>query len=444
MTKETGLGFGQRIWKFLISMQLALFLLLIIAGVSIFGTIIPQGEDPGFYQQVYGSARADLILLLNLDDVFHSWWYLALAFLLAASVLACSIDRIKPIWRQATQVVFRQDEASYSSAPYREVAVSQRGVEETAQELERLLRARRYRTFRTERDGRVFFSADRGRFGPLGSLVTHLSLLIIIGGAIYGGLTGFKDYADIPEGETFLVRPAGFSILVRDFRVDYYDGNQMPKQYYSDLVVLEGGREVLRKVIHVNDPLTYKGVTFYQSSYGWVVDGLVNNQGKETRFASYGRNLVPIGGGLSLKTFFFPDFVMDPSGHPSSKSPLPNNPRVVYALFQGSKVMTYDVAKLGEPVKITNNLSVTFTGYREYTGLQLAKDPGLPFIYGGAILMVAGLFLSFYVFPRRIWAMVLPEGEGARVLLAGAASRAPVHLTEDMQHLVETLKGGGL
>jgi len=33
----------------------------------------------------------------------------------------------------------------------------------------------------------------------------------------------------------------------------------MPKEFQSELVVIENGREVLTKVIEVNDPLTYKG-----------------------------------------------------------------------------------------------------------------------------------------------------------------------------------------
>ena len=40
-----------------------------------------------------------------------------------------------------------------------------------------------------------------------------------------------------------------------------------PKDYKSKLKVLEQGKEVLSKTIEVNDPLTYKGYTFYQSSY---------------------------------------------------------------------------------------------------------------------------------------------------------------------------------
>ena len=44
----------------------------------------------------------------------------------------------------------------------------------------------------------------------------------------------------------------------------------MPKEYLSDLVVPENGREVLKKTIQVNDPLKFKGISFYQSSYGFI------------------------------------------------------------------------------------------------------------------------------------------------------------------------------
>ena len=42
----------------------------------------------------------------------------------------------------------------------------------------------------------------------------------------------------------------------------------MPKEYRSSLTILEDGRPVLTKEIIVNDPLRYKGVSMYQSSYG--------------------------------------------------------------------------------------------------------------------------------------------------------------------------------
>src|ERR1700732_2633765 len=46
----------------------------------------------------------------------------------------------------------------------------------------------------------------------------------------------------------------------------YADGT--PKRWWSKLAVVDGGREIARKEIVVNDPLVYQGLRFYQASYG--------------------------------------------------------------------------------------------------------------------------------------------------------------------------------
>ena len=58
-----------------------------------------------------------------------------------------------------------------------------------------------------------------------------------------------------------------FYIKCNKFTIDFYPSG-MPKAYISDLSVIENGKEVYRKEIKVNDPLKYKGVYFYQASYG--------------------------------------------------------------------------------------------------------------------------------------------------------------------------------
>ncbi len=64
--------------------------------------------------------------------------------------------------------------------------------------------------------------------------------------------------------------PLGFSVRCDDFEVEFYENSQMPREYKSWLTVIEDGKEVMRKAIEVNDPLTYKGITFYQASYGMI------------------------------------------------------------------------------------------------------------------------------------------------------------------------------
>ena len=42
----------------------------------------------------------------------------------------------------------------------------------------------------------------------------------------------------------------------------------MPKEYRSRLTIIEQGSPVLQKDIVVNDPLRYRGINIFQSSYG--------------------------------------------------------------------------------------------------------------------------------------------------------------------------------
>ena len=74
-----------------------------------------------------------------------------------------------------------------------------------------------------------------------------------------------------------------FSVRCDDFSITYYDlkgPGKHVKEYSSLLTVLENGKEVLKKKIEVNHPLYYKGVAFYQSSYGALHGVTLGVQGK--------------------------------------------------------------------------------------------------------------------------------------------------------------------
>ena len=120
-------------------------------------------------------------------------------------------------------------------------------------------------------DGSTGIYAWKGVMGRLGSDVTHISLLLILLGAIVGSFAGYKDFKAVYVGGTFSVPDADFNLRLDKFWIEYYDTGQI-RQYNSLLTVLEGGKEVLTKQIWVNEPLYYKGIRFYQSSYGTAWD----------------------------------------------------------------------------------------------------------------------------------------------------------------------------
>ena len=86
------------IWQFFASVKLALVILFLIAVTSIIGTLIPQKEAAEFYISNYGPKAAQIFAVLDIPDMYNSWWFLALLFLLAFNLIICSIVRFPGVW----------------------------------------------------------------------------------------------------------------------------------------------------------------------------------------------------------------------------------------------------------------------------------------------------------------------------------------------------------
>lgn len=68
-------------------------------------------------------------------------------------------------------------------------------------------------------------------------------------------------------------------------------------------------------------------------------------------------------------------------------------------------------------------LQLTGFEHVEASGLQIARAPGAKWVYLGFGLLIAGVFLLFYVPHQRLWAIVKPVESGAEILLAGSRTR---------------------
>ena len=82
------------LWAFFASVQLALFLLFVLAGTSILGTVVPQNKPLAVYAQQYGHNMANLLQLLDIIDMYNSWWFLTLLCLFCLNLIICSLERI--------------------------------------------------------------------------------------------------------------------------------------------------------------------------------------------------------------------------------------------------------------------------------------------------------------------------------------------------------------
>ena len=74
--------------RFCVSMQCGMLLMALLAVACVLGSLVEQGHTLDWYLARYSERSAALIYGLQLDDVFHSTWFLILAVLLCVRLFA--------------------------------------------------------------------------------------------------------------------------------------------------------------------------------------------------------------------------------------------------------------------------------------------------------------------------------------------------------------------
>ena len=429
------------LWQFFASVKLALVILCLIAITSIIGTVIPQKEAAEFYAANYGPRMAQLFSILDIPDMYNSWWFLALLFLLGFNLIICSIDRFPGVWKQVTADGLALTPERLQKMANRSSWTSPGSVDEVRATLLEKLQAKGFKTgSRKDSETTILFS-QKGHWTRTGVYMVHASILVIFLGAIIGSLGGFKGSVMIPEtqasSKVFLydgkgVEELDFAVRNNKFRIEFYP-NGMPKEYTSSLTVIEQGKEVLTKVIEVNDPLTYRGITFYQSSYDPYQDFVVvvtTPDGEE-------------------QTFIIPFQQQEAWTEKNLKFGV-INAKVLGQSIVSSKLWFSDGNDSPATVWIDDGAEVTIerengtyqvSAKQMYaTGLQVAKDPGVWWVYIGCGLMLFGLYVAFFMSHRRIWLVLKPDGDQTAVLLTGSANKNRAGFEKTFENLGELLE----
>jgi cytochrome c biogenesis protein len=429
-------GFVERLWDFFCSLKLAIMTLIMLAITSIIGTVIEQGTTPEELSAKSGWSLDFLKFLdksINAFDMYHSWWFLSLMGLFAVNLICCSIKRFPFVWKTVREPRLVADDGFFRSlSNVEEVVVAKGTLEEVRDQVATLIKNRFGAPVVTEQDGKIHLYAEKGAISRFGVYLTHSSILIIFIGAMIGNVWGYKSYVNIVEGgsvDQLVPRgakesiPLGFSVRCDNFDVSFYEGSQRPKEFSSDLVVLQNGREVLRKTIEVNDPLSYNGLTFYQSSYGPAGDPQFRFRVRERAtgqtveaMARQGEH-VPLPGGASFAVTNFAEsydrFGPAVQMHVNTPAGQHGNPFIVLKNYPD-----FDAQRGGDYI-----FSLLDYQQRFYTGLQVAKDPGVWVVWLGCFLMVIGSCGAFFLSHRRLWVTIQPHGKGVGVKLGGSAHR---------------------
>jgi cytochrome c biogenesis protein len=73
------------------------------------------------------------------------------------------------------------------------------------------------------------------------------------------------------------------------------------------------------------------------------------------------------------------------------------------------------------------------------SGLQITKSPGKNVVYFGSMLLIFGVFMLFYIHPRRTWILVRESERGARVLFATTSHRKTLDMAKASRLMHEAM-----
>lgn len=457
-------------WRFLASVKLTVVLLLCLAALSIIGTVIPQNQAAQEYVRLFGLFRAQLIVLLDIDNMYSSWWFQALLLMLVVNIVICSIDRLQKVGKTifVRHPVF--DLKAFRSRKSRREFSIAAGAGQLQAPFQRLVgKAYRYCKL-VPTDNGFAITAEKGRWTRLGVYAVHLSVVLMLLGGLIGSRFGFEGFVPVPEGETVdtiqlhntgqrLALP--FAIRCNSFTVEFYEGTRRPKVFRSSLTILENGQEVLHRQIEVNEPLYYKRIGIFQSSYGRMDDrapaaaqpagvpgqiaftfrsaasGMVY-----TRTAEIGETIdIPENLGRLVIERYEPDAEFSGMAlGPSLIGTLTAAGGVAHALILPFNYPKFDTMRGGDVV-------ITVEGHgggaprqeRYYTGLQVSYDPGVGVVYAGFVLMIVGCWVAFFMSHQRLVVEVTGTGGQSRVLVSGTANKNKMGFQETLQQLTDRL-----
>ncbi len=457
--RVTARSLGAAAWRGLRSRRLAIALLALLAFAAGLGAALPQIDRVG--PLAYGEWTQDnpllarLAALLGLDALYSSWWFLGLFALLYVNTLACTLPQLRRAFALATRPPVLAAPGRRHAA--HEISTGQQ-AEDALASAARLLQARGYRV--APLPGSL--DARKGTVAVWGSPIFHLGLVVVLTGAAIAGLFRFSGYVELGEGQGFANRAGAYTQATagplfnrfvaigplrlgegyRDFAIqlDRFSvtpsnwGGGIASQLASEVRVVEGGQEVGRTVIRVNEPLEYGGMWIYPTPLHGpapIFEVVLPDGSAESGMV----NLADAGDGRYENTVALPGTTLQMTvrateGSQDLKVEVTERkyPRFAGQLAPGGSATVRDV-------------TLTYREMRQWTALRVENDPGTAPMYAGFALTIAGLALGYLFERREVWIESTNCSGGTSLRLGGNAPRLRALFAAELEELATTLRG---
>lgn len=442
------------IWGWLSSVRTAIFLITSIAVLCFVGIYFVQapGEvlgDPVAYatwvQQNalprYGSLTP-IFDWLRFFTIFSSWYFMLLLTVLSLSIIVCTLNRAPAIWQNFKHPLIRRNENFYQNALERSEYTRPDAVTWTQAEF----RKRGYRV-RLLKDNEVtYLYANKNSWATLATFVFHAALVTLLMAGVISqwhgfppnsparhflpaplvsltdSLAGFTFDQALPNGQSAVAYPRGtfhnISFRANNFTATFDPKTGLPTDYVTDLSVYQDGELVAHSNhLRVNDPLSYDGIVFHQSSLIPSVNITISDaQGcfmcdepivldqsiplPSNLVVDFAKGIPISGSNLTLGVFFIhnPSIQLAQVQHPSilitvgAPGASTNQDKAIVRLQPGESGPSLD-----------KQWTIKLNSANEATVLLVTRDAGSMFVWPIAIILILSLCITFYFPQKRIW-----------------------------------------
>lgn len=353
-------------YKFISSVRLAIILIAALAGMAVSST------------------------LYNLPEMFQSLPFRALVVAFFINLLTCSVKLWPGVFRQLTH---KPEDLVGKTTGYPLSKLSKEAFEGQ-------LKKARFHVKGFENNEGVYLVARQNPLALLAPHLLHIGLLVILVGAF------FTSYATegqlmMTEGEKqplpkAITEAVGEGVItLKDFET-VYDQNKAVENWIStfDLKVDDKNIDEKNVTAKVNHPFKKAGLSIYQMAYQNVY--LIHVESTDAS----------LNGDYAV-----PESQRFPVGKTSVDiEAMTENIALLYTFDGAGKQSKGKALKIGEPVQIDENTSLTYTEPLSATVLQFKYNRAMPIVFIGFLLAGLGSFLFLLGRYSQIHAFIGKDG----------------------------------
>ena len=233
----------------------------------------------------------------------------------------------------------------------------------------------------------------KGRNALIGVIMTHLGILVVIAGVIYGGYTGFRHEVKLIEGDVTIIPGLPFVIQLDRLDIEEYRQEDFPrmnlgalpkKKQESYLTLLRNGEPWQSLIVAPGRPATADGIRLLPaiSDTGWTFELIVVDPlGRERT--------------IPVRPWAPPQIALGATPVMTHGTQGAESREIEIFTMEGSDIVSLGVVREAEPLSV-EGYEIRLGPIKRYTGMQVYNRPQEPVLVAGSVLMFLGLVWHFY------------------------------------------------